>query len=345
MRGRNIVFAALGSATALAAFALVSPRRKYSFQDKVVLITGGSRGLGLVLARRFAALGAKVAICARDASELERAIDDLQERSAKVFADVCDIRNSGNVKRLVDEVCSHFGPIDVLVNCAGVIQVGPLATQTQEDFENAMAVHFWGPFYLMQEVIPSMRQRGKGRIVNISSIGGKVAMPHLAAYCASKFALAGLSSAMRVELGKDNVWVTSVYPGLMRTGSHINAKFKGQNIKEFALFSLSDATPLTSIDVERAADQIVSACSRGDAEIVITLQAKLATKIQALAPETISSLLSWANRFLPEEGGVGTGSATGAESGSQISPSTLTKLIDQASVENNELEPGELVRS
>jgi short-subunit dehydrogenase len=105
-----------------------------------------------------------------------------------------------------------------------------------------MAIHFWAPFYAMQAVLPQMRERGAGRIVNISSIGGKVAVPHLAPYCASKFALVGLSKAMRIELAKDNIFVTTVCPGLMRTGSHVNAVFKGQNEKEFAWFSIGNAS-------------------------------------------------------------------------------------------------------
>src|SRR5690606_35973931 len=139
------------------------------------------------------------------------------------------------------------------------IQVGPLEVQTQEDFEDAMQVHFWGPFYAMQNVIPEMRARGEGKIVNISSIGGKVAVPHLAPYCASKFALAGLSGAMNAELAKDGIDVTTVCPGLMRTGSHINAIFKGKNEQEFALFSIANALPVASVSAESAAGEIVEA--------------------------------------------------------------------------------------
>ncbi|MEP6703850.1 MAG: SDR family oxidoreductase, partial [Acidobacteriota bacterium] len=217
---------------------------RYVFTDKVVLITGGSRGLGLVLAREFAERGAKIAICARNRDELQRAKEDLEVQGAEVFDAICDMREQGDVEAMVGDVISRFGRIDVLVNNAGVIQVGPLDAQTQEDFDEAMRIHFWGPFYAMRAVLPEMRRRGEGRIVNIASIGGKIAVPHLAPYCASKFALAGLSSAMQTELASDGVSVTTVYPGLMRTGSHINALFKGQNKKEFALFSIANGLPL-----------------------------------------------------------------------------------------------------
>ncbi len=164
------------------------PKPKYDFQGKVVLITGGSRGLGLVLAREFALEGAKLAICARDSEELKRAKSDLENRGAEVLDIVCDVRNQNEVDRMIEEVCRHYGQIDVLINNAGVIQVGPLEVQTKKDFEDAMNVHFWGPYYTMSAVIPQMRERGEGKIVNISSIGGKMNVPHLAPYCASKFA-------------------------------------------------------------------------------------------------------------------------------------------------------------
>ena len=312
---------------------------KFDFEGKVVLITGGSRGLGLVLAREFASRGSRIAICARDREELQRAKDDLESRGAEVFDAICDVREQSQVEEMIADVRSRFGPIDILVNNAGVIQVGPLEAQTQTDFEDAMQVHFWGPYYTMREVLPEMRRRGEGRIVNVSSIGGKIAVPHLAPYCASKFALAGLSSAMRPELSKTGVLVTTVYPGLMRTGSHINALFKGQNKKEFALFSIMNSLPITSVSAENAARQIVNATAKGDAELIISPQAKGAAKFNALFPELTAALLGLANQLLPDNGGIGRGYATGLDSGSAVSPSLLTSLVDAASERNNELRP------
>jgi NAD(P)-dependent dehydrogenase (short-subunit alcohol dehydrogenase family) len=330
----------LGAAAILAAAARA--RRRFDFAGKVVLITGGSRGLGLVMAREFAREGARLAICARDAAELARARDELQLNGAEVFDVICDLRDQSQVDRMIDDVLTRFGRIDVLINNAGVIQVGPLEAQTQEDFENAMAIHFWAPFYAVQAVLPQMRRQGEGRIVNIASIGGKVAVPHLAPYCASKFALVGLSQAWRGELAKDNIFVTTVCPGLMRTGSHINALFKGKNKIEYALFSLMDATPLTSIKAERAARQILSACRRGDAELTITVQAQAAAKINALFPELVAEINGLVSRLLPSgAGGIGTRLAPGKESASFASPSILTALADNASARNNELKPNE----
>jgi short-subunit dehydrogenase len=339
--GKTLSLAAIGIAGAALAYRAIKP--KYKFEDRVVVITGGSRGLGLVLAREFGDRGARVAICARDRDELQRAKEDLESRGAAVFDAICDVREQGDVENMIADVRSRFGAVDILVNNAGVIQVGPLETQTQSDFEEAMKVHFWGPYYAMRAVLPDMRQRGDGRIANIVSIGGKIAVPHLAPYCASKFALAGLSNAMRSELAKDNIYVTSIFPGLMRTGSHINALFKGQNEKEFALFSLMNGLPVTSVSAESAARQIVDAIAKGSAELVISTQAKIAAKVNALFPSLTSEMLALTNRFLPADGGVGRGHATGLESTSSISPSILTSLVDAASYRNNELKPNESI--
>ena len=343
-KGNNfLVGAALGVGALTALLALGKSRRQTDFRDKVVLITGGSRGLGLVLARTFASHKAKIAICARNAEELERAKEDLQSGGAEVFSGVCDVRDREQVTSFIGEVTNHFGRIDVLVNNAGVIQVGPLADQTQQDFEDALAVHFWGPFYMMQAVVPQMKKQGAGRIVNIASIGGKMSVPHLAPYCASKFALVGLSGAMRVELAKDSIVVTTVCPGLMRTGSHFNAIFKGQNRLEFALFSTINGLPFTSVSAEKAAQEIVAAARRGDAEVVISVPAQIAAKVNALVPELVAEILGLVNQILPSTGGIETGHATGKESTSTFSPAFLTTLIDKAARRNNELKPGEQI--
>jgi NAD(P)-dependent dehydrogenase (short-subunit alcohol dehydrogenase family) len=332
--------AAAGAGAYLAARAVYRRLNEYDFAGKVVLITGGSRGLGLVLARGFAAEGARVAICARDQKELERARADLAARGADVFAFPCDVTDRAQVRETVEVVTRHFGRVDVLVNNAGVIQVGPLETMTLEDYEQAMAVHFWGPLYATLAVLPQMRARGEGRIVNVSSIGGKIGVPHLVPYSASKFALAGLSDGLRAELVKDGVVVTSVFPGLMRTGSPRNATFKGQHRAEYAWFAISDSLPVSSINAERAAAQIIDACRRGRAELVITTQAQAAVKFRALFPEAAADVLGVVSRLLPGPGGIGRGRAKGKESESALAPSLLTALTESAARRNNEVAGG-----
>src|SRR5216110_770148 len=216
---------------------------RFSLRNKVVFITGGSRGLGLVLARRNFAAGGKVALLARDNDELTRAKTDLTGRGGRAFTIQCDLLDSEQIHLAVRQTIDRFGKIDILINNAGVIEVGPLEHMTREDFERAMRVHFWAPFELSMQVGSEMRTWGGGRIVNISSIGGKIAVPHLAPYCASKFALTGFSTAARAELARDGIGITTVSAGLMRTGSPFNAWFKGRHREEFAWFTISDGMP------------------------------------------------------------------------------------------------------
>jgi short-subunit dehydrogenase len=321
----------------LAGRAAVRRQRGYDLMGRTVLITGGSRGLGLVMAREFVRQGARVAICARDSNELERASEDLMLRRGEVFHVACDLTDRTEVERFVRRVQEEFGEIDVLVNNAGVISVGPVEEMKISDFEEAMRTNYWAAVYTILAVMPQMLMRRKGRIVNIASIGAKISVPHLLPYCASKFALMGLSAGLRAELAKDGILVTTVCPGLMRTGSPRNATFKGNHRAEYAWFSISDSLPLVSMSAERAARQIITACKRGDAEVVLSLPARLAVGFHALFPELTADILGVVNQLLPPPGGIGANRARGSESESSLSPSFLTSLGDKAARENNQL--------
>jgi NAD(P)-dependent dehydrogenase (short-subunit alcohol dehydrogenase family) len=315
--------------------------RAMDFDGCSVVITGGSRGLGLLVARELGRQGARITIAARDEAELERARQDLEDRRIDVTTVVCDVAKRDQAQELIDGVVARTGRIDVLVNNAGVIKVGPLEHMQRNDFEEAMAVHFWGPLQTMTAAIPAMRRQGAGRIVNVSSIGGKIGVPHLAPYCASKFALAGLSDSMRGEVAKDGIFVTTVCPGLMRTGSPFNAWFKGRHRDEFTWFTISDSLPIASIDARRAASQIVDACRHGDAELVITWPAKLAVIANAVMPQSVALAMDFANRVLlpPPTDESGDKARSGWQSLSDRIPSRLTMLTERAAQENNEL-PG-----
>ena len=301
MKIRNLSLLAGGMGAGLAASALVRARRnRFDYQGKVVVITGGSRGLGLALAEECARLGAHVAICARDHDELRSAQQKIErECGLQVFTRVCDVSLNDDVREFLSLVLSHYGRIDVLINNAGVISVGPIESQTVTDFQEAMDIMFWGVVYPTLAALPHMKQRRSGRIANITSFGGKVSVPHLVPYSSAKFAAVGFSEGMRAELAKDGVKVTTVCPGLMRTGSHLNAYFKGQHRKEFTLFSFGATTPGISINARRAARKILAAIRLGQAELVITPQAKLATLLHGIAPGVTSNILGFINRVLP----------------------------------------------
>ena len=329
---------ALTAMIATAAIRIVRERRRMEFGRKTVLISGASRGLGLELARAFAEEGANLVLLARDHARLTQAAKELEHHGVNVLIFACDVSQRSQVRDVIAAVIAKVGRIDVLINNAGTIQVGPVETMDVGDYESTVGVHFWGPLYLMEEIIPHMKSFGQGRIVNIGSIGGKVAVPHLLPYVASKFALVGLSEGMRAELLKDGIYVTTVCPGLMRTGSHLRAFFKGQHKKEYALFAIANASPLLSAASARAAREILEACRYGKAEITITAQARLLRLANGLFPTLVAETFGLVNRLLPRpRAGTGTDLKEGSESGSVLAPSLLTRPADRAAARNNEL--------
>jgi NAD(P)-dependent dehydrogenase (short-subunit alcohol dehydrogenase family) len=333
---RNVAVG-VGIAAGIAATLLVRHRMPISFQGKTAFVTGGSRGLGLLIAREFVARGAKVAITARDPEELARAEQQWRSHGGDVLAIAADMTMREEAEAAVRKAEQHFGSIDVLVNNAGTISVGPIETMTIDDFRSSINTHFWGPYFATMAVLPSMKDQRAGRIVNISSIGGKISVPHLVPYCVGKFALTGFSEGLRSEVLKDGVYVTTVCPGLMRTGSPRNALFKGNNEAEYAWFSTSDALPVISMSANRAARQVVDACARGDAEVVLSMPAKLATIMHGLFPDLTVDLLGVINRFLPGPGGIGTEMRTGKQSRSKASPNWATALNERAAQQNNQI--------
>ena len=275
---------------------------RMDLRGKVVLITGGSHGLGVALARRFARKGASLVLCARDQAELDRVRHDLAKYEGKVFTMTCDVGDREQVARLIDASINHYGHLDVVVNNAGVIRVGPVESMTIEDYENAMNTMFWGTVYTTLAALPHLRERAQARIVNITSIGARVSVPHLVPYSCAKFACAAFSEGMRSELGATGVKVVTIAPGLMRTGSHINAEFKGAEDGEAAWFSLGASLPGVSMGAERAAAQIVSATEKGTAEKILSAPANLLSRFHGLFPGMTADILGLVSQLLPRGG-------------------------------------------
>jgi NAD(P)-dependent dehydrogenase (short-subunit alcohol dehydrogenase family) len=328
-------WAATGVGVFLVANAVFRQLSKLNLSGKVVLITGGSRGFGLVLARHLAGRGAKLAISARSADDLELARQDLDARGAEVIAMTVDVTENEEVKAMVRDVIHHYGRLDVLINNAGIIQVGPQELMKIEDYQLAMQTNFWAQLYAMLAVIPYFISKGQGRIVNITSIGGKIALPHLLPYTASKSASVGLSEGMHAELKKHNIVVTTVIPNLMRTGSPLNADIKGDYQKEYAWFKHADSNPLLSMDPDVSAERIIRALEYGESEVTLSLNGKVATVIKALAPGWVNFLMAAADRLLPEAA-TGSDSVKGWQAESSLSQGPISSLTDRAASKNNE---------
>lgn len=309
--GGQVLLAAAG--LGLVGREIVQRLGEADLRGQVALVTGGSRGLGLLLARELASQGCRLAICARGQEGLDRARRDLERRGAEVLTVRCDVSDRAQVEHFVGQATGRFGRVDMLINNAGVIQAGPLRSMTHEDFEEAMAINFWGVVYPSLAVLPQMLERRSGRLVNIASIGGKLPVPHLLPYSCAKFAVVGFSEGLRAELARDGIDVVTIVPGLLRTGSHLHAQFKGDRDREFAAFSLAATLPFVSMDAERAARQIVRAVKRGEAERILSRPAVIGARVYGLFPGLTVDVLGLVNRFLPRAEGTDGGRERGME--------------------------------
>jgi short-subunit dehydrogenase len=326
--GHSTIAAAIGAT--LLARSIWIRQRSLDLNNLVVLITGSSRGLGLALAEECARQGARLVLCARGPDELERARQSVSRYGAKVLAMPCDVAGLPAVQNLVERTINRFGQIDILINNAGIITVGPFREQTPADFATSMDTMFWGMVRTTMAVLPGMRARKQGQIVNITSIGGKVSVPHLLSYSSAKFAAVGFSEGLSTEVAKDGIHVLTVVPGLMRTGSHVNALFKGKNRMEYGWFSLGASLPVSSMSADRAAKRIVTAMRRKETQLILTAQARLLASVHGLFPGFTTNMLKLVDRAMPDAGGIGTDARLGKESESVISESFLTTLGQRA---------------
>ncbi len=329
-------WAAIGAGTFLIANTIYKALTHYDLNGKVVLVTGGSRGLGLVLARQLAIKGARLAICARTSEQLGQAHIELESMGAEVISMTVDVTDEHQVQAMIRDIIEHYGRLDVLVNNAGIIQIGPQEAMGINEYEKAMKANFWSALYTMLAVIPYFKKQGRGRIVNVTSIGGKIAVPHLLPYTASKFALVGLSEGMHAELKKDNIEVLTVVPNLMRTGSPRNATVRGDHEAEYAWFKLADSSPIISQSAETAAQGIIHAIEQGESEAILSTTAKVATILQGLAPGWMNLLMSLANKLLPENVANGQESKKGYDSESEITLGSIGARSDRAALQNNQ---------
>lgn len=292
----------LASLAGVAWYVAKNVRRHTNVPDlsgKVVLITGGSRGLGLALARELAARGAGIAICARKTEHLEKTRREFAASDYPLFTYQTDVTVPDQVNEMIEQVVRHYSRLDMVINNAGTMLLGPDQVMSIADYKDVMEANCWSALYTTKAVTPYFKEQGAGHIVNICSIGGKISVPHMVPYSVSKFAMVGLSQGLASELNQDNIFVTTVIPNLMRTGSPRNIDVKGNHRAEYAWFKLASAFPLLSQGAETAAKRIVDGIARRDREITLTLTAKLAIALQALVPELISASTRLAGRLMP----------------------------------------------
>jgi short-subunit dehydrogenase len=307
---------------------------------RLALVMGASRGLGLLIARELLDRGHDVVLTARGADELEAATRQLSGRGREVHTRVCDVRDRGAVEQVVEQVERDLGPIEVLVSVAGIIDVGPAEAMSADAFDDAIDTMTRGPIHAALAVLPAMRQRGRGRIGTVTSIGGMVSPPHLLPYATAKFGAVGFSDGLAAALSGTGVTATTVVPGLMRTGSHQRAFFTGDAAAEYAWFAPAASMPLLSMDADRAARRIVGAVLTGRPMVVLTPLAWVGIRVRGLAPGTTTRVMGWAGRLLPRqpsEGGQQALEGREARSGVGAVVRRLTTLGDRAARRNNEI--------
>lgn len=345
---RLLTLAAAALTSVAVARDLVRRRRRLDLRGRVAVVTGGSRGLGLLLAEELGRLGARVAICGRDPHALAHARARLEALGVEVHAVTCDLGVRDEAEGFIDSVVDAFGGVDLLINNAGSIEVAPIEELGVEGIETSMRSNFWSAAHVTLHALPHLRARGSAaRIVNITSIGGRVAVPHLLGYSAAKFAMVGFSEGLAAELARYGVKVTTVIPGLMRTGSIYNASFGGDAEREFAWFGVTASVPVLSMNARRAARRVVRAALDGRAEVMLGLSARAASLAHGVAPALTTRALGLAAALLPrpaqrEAPGVRRGAFVGRRGRELRSPlpgSVLLRLSDRAAQRNNEEPP------
>lgn len=321
-------WAGAGALIGVGASMVAESRRSGRLSGRVVLVTGGTRGLGLQLSREFGVGGASVVVCGRSRDNLDRAVADLTGRGIDAHGVVCDVTDREQVRALIGETVDRFGRLDIVVNNAGTMRVGPAEAMEDAHFTEAMDIMYWGPFNVAREALPHLRA-AMGGLVNITSVGAYLSVPHLLPYSVAKHAWASLSEGLAAETGGTGVRVTTVVPGLMRTGSHRGVVFTGDPEREYTWFALLAGMPLLSVDADRAARRIVAAAARGQGFLVLNPTTRLGMALHGLAPGTTQQLMRLAGRLLPS-----TPDHVSERTGNESGDSTMGRLAESVAALN-----------
>lgn len=257
---------------------------KETLKGKVALVTGASSGIGEATARALAGRGAALALAARSEERLGFLVREISAAGGRALAVKTDVADEDSVRGAVERTVGEFGALDILVNNAGLGLSGRVAELRSEDLRYVFDVNLLGPLNCVQATLPHMR-RG-GRIINVSSVVGKRAIPKVGGYCATKFALNALSDALRVEVADRGITVTSVYPGTTQTAFRENSR---RTKDEKRGWRPGGVTP------EKVAEKISAAAESGGRDVYVTLPDRIFVVGATLTPGLFDRVLRrWA---------------------------------------------------
>jgi NAD(P)-dependent dehydrogenase (short-subunit alcohol dehydrogenase family) len=261
-----------------------------TLRGSTVIITGATSGIGRATAREFARAGARVVVAGRRHERLHSLVNEIEAKGGEALAAPTDVSQQEQVEQLIEKARQRFGRIDTLVNNAGVGVAARFAEQSLADFRRVMDINFWGAVYACKAVVPYMRaQSGGGVIINVSSILGKRATPFQTAYCASKFALAGFSEALRTEVMADGIDVSTIFPGAVESEIWESAA----NTTGLQMPSFTPKLPARAL-----AQLIVQDACFPQAEIVMALDAQVINFFNTFAPRMMDFILGQSVPFL-----------------------------------------------
>lgn len=264
------------------------------FSDKSVVVTGASSGIGHDIGLAFGEQGARVAILARRGALLEELARKINQASGKALALDCDVTDRARVFSAIERVKKAFGAVDILVNSAGVLISDPVEEMRPEDLEKMMAVNVFGALNTMQAVLPAMRKARSGSIVNISSLAGRRGLSPIGGYSATKFALVGMTEALRIELFNSGIKVSLVMPGMIDT-----PMTHGTLLREDSLKALPAMMAMPARWVTWA---VLAAAAFGLREVDVPPGAAIVEKLASLLPGVTDTVLSISTRIVQGAG-------------------------------------------
>jgi short-subunit dehydrogenase len=278
-----------------------------SFNFPVVIITGGSKGIGAAVAKRFGLGGWQVVVAARSAEQLEQVVNEIRKAGGSALAVKADVTRQEDINHLVRFVIEKYGRIDVLVNNAGAGVAGTIATLNMNELEEGFRLNVLAPVAMLQAVVPYMKNQKNGVIVNMSSMVESMAVPYMGAYAATKIALGYLSDSARIELSEENINVIKVLPGETETEFYDNVVQAGYSKSFTEIFEKANFLKKTT--PEAVAEAVWRGVHTHQHEIFVTASDKLISTFTRIFPKLTNWILKFAiKRYAPVSGDVAPGS-------------------------------------